>query len=166
MHTNLTAVFEGCNLVYPEMKKRGGGKIIMIGSMASYFGFGISGVYSASKGAIVQYAKSLASAWGEITFKLMPSYQAGLLLRLRHKPEASPEWCRWFFRAPRRGDGASQKTLRELQLSYQVAHRIFLPEPQFLWTVDFLARYLWLIYLTSNVITILSNLRGPEHTSI
>lgn len=64
MHTNLTAVFEGCNLVYPEMKRRGGGKIIMIGSMASNFGFGISSVYAASKGAIVQYAKSLASAWG------------------------------------------------------------------------------------------------------
>ncbi len=65
MHTNLTAVFEGCNLVYPEMKRRGGGKIIMIGSMASNFGFGISAVYAASKGAIVQYAKSLASAWGK-----------------------------------------------------------------------------------------------------
>jgi 2-deoxy-D-gluconate 3-dehydrogenase len=46
------------------MKKRGGGKIITIGSMTSIFGFGITSAYSATKGAVVQLAKSLAVAWG------------------------------------------------------------------------------------------------------
>ena len=64
LDTNLTAVFECCQAVYPEMKKRGGGKIITIGSMTSIFGFGITSAYAATKGAVVQLAKSLAVAWG------------------------------------------------------------------------------------------------------
>jgi 2-deoxy-D-gluconate 3-dehydrogenase len=61
---NVTSVMECAQAVYPEMKKRGGGKIITIGSMTSIFGFGISAAYSASKGAVVQLSKSLAAAWG------------------------------------------------------------------------------------------------------
>jgi 2-deoxy-D-gluconate 3-dehydrogenase len=64
LRTNLAAVFDCTQLVYPSMKSRGGGKIILIGSMTSIFGFGISPIYSASKGAIVSLAKSLATAWG------------------------------------------------------------------------------------------------------
>jgi 2-deoxy-D-gluconate 3-dehydrogenase len=63
--TNISSPFECAQAVYEEMKRRGGGKIITIGSMTSIFGFGISPAYSASKGAIVQLTKSLASAWGE-----------------------------------------------------------------------------------------------------
>jgi 2-deoxy-D-gluconate 3-dehydrogenase len=63
--TNITSPFECAQAVYEEMKRRGGGKIVTIGSMTSVFGFGISPAYSASKGAIVQLTKSLASAWGE-----------------------------------------------------------------------------------------------------
>jgi len=62
---NISSPFECAQAVYDEMKRRGGGKIITIGSMTSIFGFGISPAYSASKGAIVQLTKSLASAWGE-----------------------------------------------------------------------------------------------------
>ncbi len=61
---NVTSVLECAQAVYPQMKKRGGGKIITIGSMTSIFGFGISGAYAASKGAVVQLSKSLAAAWG------------------------------------------------------------------------------------------------------
>lgn len=62
--SNITAPFECSQAVYEEMKKRGGGKIITIGSVTSVFGFGISPAYSASKGAVVQLTKSLAAAWG------------------------------------------------------------------------------------------------------
>lgn len=61
---NLKAVFKCAQLVYPEMKKRGGGKIILIGSLTSIQGFGLAPIYSATKGAVVQLGKSLAAAWG------------------------------------------------------------------------------------------------------
>jgi len=63
--TNLTSVFECCQAVYPEMKRRGGGKIVTIGSMTSIFGFDVGPVYAATKGAVVQLTKSLAAAWAK-----------------------------------------------------------------------------------------------------
>ena len=63
--TNLTSVFECCQAAYPEMQRRGGGKIVTIGSMTSIFGFGVGPIYAASKGAVVQLTKSLASAWAK-----------------------------------------------------------------------------------------------------
>jgi len=65
MDGNITSVFNCVQAIYPEMKRRGGGKIVTIGSLTSIFGFGISPVYAAAKGAVVQYSKSLASAWGK-----------------------------------------------------------------------------------------------------
>jgi 2-deoxy-D-gluconate 3-dehydrogenase len=61
--TNLTSVFQCCQAVFPEMKRRGGGKIITIGSMASIFGFNVAPAYAATKGGVVQLTRSLASAW-------------------------------------------------------------------------------------------------------
>lgn len=61
---NLKAVFTCAQMVYPEMKKRGGGKIILIGSLTSIQGVGFAPIYSATKGAVVQLGKSLAAAWG------------------------------------------------------------------------------------------------------
>jgi 2-deoxy-D-gluconate 3-dehydrogenase len=65
MDTNLTSVFACCQAVYPEMQRRGGGKIVTIGSMTSLFGFDVGPVYAASKGAVVQLTKSLAAAWAK-----------------------------------------------------------------------------------------------------
>jgi 2-deoxy-D-gluconate 3-dehydrogenase len=61
---NLKAVFMCTQLIYPELKKRGGGKIILIGSLTSVQGLGVAPIYSATKGAVVQLGKSLAAAWG------------------------------------------------------------------------------------------------------
>lgn len=61
--TNLTSVFVCCQAAYPEMKKRGGGKLLTIGSMASIFGFNVAAIYAATKGGVVQLTRSLASAW-------------------------------------------------------------------------------------------------------
>jgi 2-deoxy-D-gluconate 3-dehydrogenase len=63
INTNLTSAFACCQAVFPEMQKRGGGKIVTIGSMASIFGFDVATVYAATKGAMVQMTRSLASAW-------------------------------------------------------------------------------------------------------
>ena len=61
--TNLDSVFGGCQAVYPAMKRRGGGKIVTIGSMLSIFGLPLSVAYGASKGGVMQMTKGLASAW-------------------------------------------------------------------------------------------------------
>jgi 2-deoxy-D-gluconate 3-dehydrogenase len=63
--TNLTGVFACCQAVYPELKRRGGGKILTIGSMASIFGFDVASVYAATKGGVVQLTRSLAAAWAK-----------------------------------------------------------------------------------------------------
>jgi 2-deoxy-D-gluconate 3-dehydrogenase len=61
--TNLTGVFACCHAVYPQMKARGGGKIVTIGSMTSIFGLDMAAPYTATKGGVMQLTKSLASAW-------------------------------------------------------------------------------------------------------
>ncbi len=61
--TNLTSAFHCSRAAYPEMKKSGGGKIINIGSMMSIFGTPWAGPYAASKGGVVQFSRSLATAW-------------------------------------------------------------------------------------------------------
>jgi 2-deoxy-D-gluconate 3-dehydrogenase len=63
--TNLTSVFQCCQAAYPEMQRRGSGKIVTIGSMTSIFGFDVGPVYAATKGAVVQLTKSLAAAWAK-----------------------------------------------------------------------------------------------------
>jgi len=65
VNTNLTSVFACCQAVYPEMQRRGGGKIVTIGSMTSLFGFDVASIYAATKGGVVQLTQSLAMAWAK-----------------------------------------------------------------------------------------------------
>jgi 2-deoxy-D-gluconate 3-dehydrogenase len=61
--TNLTAPFVLCQAVYPHFLKQGGGKIINIGSIASFQSSPVGVAYSPSKGGILQLTKALAVAW-------------------------------------------------------------------------------------------------------
>ena len=65
MNTNMTSAFLCCQAAHPEMVKSGGGKIINIGSMMTLFGAPHAAPYAASKGAIVQYTRSIATAWAK-----------------------------------------------------------------------------------------------------
>jgi 2-deoxy-D-gluconate 3-dehydrogenase len=65
METNLTSAFFCSQAAYPHMVRAGGGKIINTGSMMSVFASSYAAPYAASKGAIVQLAKSLAVAWAK-----------------------------------------------------------------------------------------------------
>jgi 2-dehydro-3-deoxy-D-gluconate 5-dehydrogenase len=65
LDTNLTGPLVCCQAAYPIMKEGGGGKIVNIGSMMSLFGAAYAAAYSASKGAIVQLTRSLATAWAK-----------------------------------------------------------------------------------------------------
>ncbi len=62
---NLTSTFLCCRAAYPLMLKAGAGKIINIGSMLSIFGAPFAPAYGASKGGIVQFTRSIATAWAK-----------------------------------------------------------------------------------------------------
>lgn len=65
LETNLSSAWFSCLAAYPELKKRGGGKIVTIGSMMSIFGASFSAPYAVSKGGIVQMSRALATAWAK-----------------------------------------------------------------------------------------------------
>ncbi|WP_048440804.1 SDR family NAD(P)-dependent oxidoreductase [Caenimonas sp. SL110] len=63
MDTNLTSAFICSRAAHAPMKSAGGGKVINIGSMLSIFGAPYAPAYGASKGAVVQFTRSIATAW-------------------------------------------------------------------------------------------------------
>ena len=65
LDTNLTGAFLCSKSAYPHLVEAGGGKIINIGSMLSIFGLPLSAAYGASKGGLVQMARSFAAAWAK-----------------------------------------------------------------------------------------------------
>ena len=62
--TNLHAVFYLCRAGIPEMQKRGGGSIVINGSIAAMKAFPNHPAYCASKGALVPLVKQLALDYG------------------------------------------------------------------------------------------------------
>ena len=63
MDVNLKGTFLCARAAYPHMVEAGGGSIVNIGSMTSIFGMDWVSSYSASKGGVVQFTRSLAIAW-------------------------------------------------------------------------------------------------------
>jgi 2-deoxy-D-gluconate 3-dehydrogenase len=65
MDVNMTTAFLCSRAAHPLMVQAGAGKMINIGSILSIFGAPYGSAYSASKGAIVQFTKSVALAWAK-----------------------------------------------------------------------------------------------------
>lgn len=63
LSANLDSAFLTAKAAYPALKKSGRGKVITTGSMTSLFGAAFAPAYSASKGGIVQFTRSIAAAW-------------------------------------------------------------------------------------------------------
>lgn len=63
VNVNLTATFSLCQLAAREMLKSGGGKIINIASLLSFFGGYTVPAYAASKGGVAQLTKAFANEW-------------------------------------------------------------------------------------------------------
>ena len=60
---NLTAVFSLCQMAAQEFIRQGGGKIINIASMISFFGGYTIPAYAASKGGVAQLTKAFSNEW-------------------------------------------------------------------------------------------------------
>src|SRR3712207_1296040 len=61
--TNLTSAMLASRAAHPHLKRGGRGRVINNGSMLSIFGLPFHVAYAASKGGVVQFTKSLATAW-------------------------------------------------------------------------------------------------------
>jgi len=95
---DLTGVFICAQAAYPWMRKAGGGKIINIGSMTSFFGGGWASVYAASKGGVVQLTKSLAMAWAKDNIQVNAVLPGWILTELTapiavNEPERHAQIC-------------------------------------------------------------------------
>ena len=79
MNVNLRAVFILCQLAGRNMLANGGGKIINLASMLSYFGGYTVPAYAAAKGGVAQLTKALANEWaskGICVNAIAPGYMA------------------------------------------------------------------------------------------
>jgi NAD(P)-dependent dehydrogenase (short-subunit alcohol dehydrogenase family) len=64
MGANVKSVLWLCNLVLPGMADRGGGAVVIVGSIAGLRGTGVLGAYGMSKAADFALARNLAVEWG------------------------------------------------------------------------------------------------------
>jgi NAD(P)-dependent dehydrogenase (short-subunit alcohol dehydrogenase family) len=65
MHNNVRSSLQLAAMVLPEMAERGGGSMIIIGSVAGLRGSPNIGTYGISKAADFQLARNLAQEWGQ-----------------------------------------------------------------------------------------------------
>lgn len=76
---NLRAVFQLCQLAGRKMLAQGGGKIINMASMLSFFGGFTVPAYAASKGGVAQLTKALSNEWAGKNIQvnaIAPGYMA------------------------------------------------------------------------------------------
>lgn len=64
IETNVTGAFN-CARAGGAVMAEHGGSMVLFGSLASHFGMNVATAYAASKGAVVQLAKSLAVEWAD-----------------------------------------------------------------------------------------------------
>lgn len=79
LDVNLNAVFRMCQLAGRHMLANGGGKIINIASMLSFFGGYTVPAYAAAKGGVAQLTKALSNEWagrGICVNAIAPGYMA------------------------------------------------------------------------------------------
>ena len=65
MNNTVKSAFWLANMVLPDMAERRDGAVIMISSIAAYFGNRKLGMYAISKAAEIQLVRNLAVEWGE-----------------------------------------------------------------------------------------------------
>lgn len=79
IEVNLTSVFDMCQMAGKVMIAQGGGKIINVASMLTFFGGYTVPAYAASKGGVGQLTKALSNEWASRNIQvnaLAPGYMA------------------------------------------------------------------------------------------
>ena len=79
LNVNLRAVFKLCQLAGRNMIPNGGGKIVNLASMLSYFGGSTVPAYAAAKGGVAQLTKALSNDWAKYNINvnaIAPGYMA------------------------------------------------------------------------------------------
>jgi NAD(P)-dependent dehydrogenase (short-subunit alcohol dehydrogenase family) len=64
MHNNVLSSNWLCSMVYPDMKARKNGAIVLVSSVGGLHGSSVIGAYNISKAADMQLARNLAVEWG------------------------------------------------------------------------------------------------------
>ncbi len=95
LNVNLTAVFRLCQLAGRVMLEQGGGKIINLASMLSFFGGYTVPAYAAAKGGVAQLTKALSNEWAIRNIQvnaIAPGYMAtDMNTRLMEDPGRNQE---------------------------------------------------------------------------
>jgi NAD(P)-dependent dehydrogenase (short-subunit alcohol dehydrogenase family) len=61
---NVRGVWNGCHAALPHLKEQGSGNIVNVGSLASRYGLPKQGVYSLTKGAVLNFTRAVAAEAG------------------------------------------------------------------------------------------------------
>jgi enoyl-CoA hydratase/carnithine racemase/NAD(P)-dependent dehydrogenase (short-subunit alcohol dehydrogenase family) len=100
---NVEGVVNGILALVPGMKTRGGGSIVVMGSLAAFVGFGADPFYAATKATLVNLARSLAEPLGsvgvrinavcpgEVATGMLPPDRADILAAAGHRPLRADE---------------------------------------------------------------------------
>ncbi len=95
LNVNLSAVFRLCQLAGRVMLEQGGGKIINLASMLSFFGGYTVPAYAAAKGGVAQLTKALSNEWAIRNIQvnaIAPGYMAtDMNTRLMEDPGRNQE---------------------------------------------------------------------------
>ncbi|MGC9951448.1 MAG: SDR family oxidoreductase [Bryobacteraceae bacterium] len=107
MRTNLHGIVELTQQIGARMIQRGaGGKIVMIGSIASLLGLPYMSIYAMTKGALGQLTKALAAEWGRYNIQvncIAPGFIVTDLNRRMWEPARMREWLKGAQANPRLG---------------------------------------------------------------
>jgi NAD(P)-dependent dehydrogenase (short-subunit alcohol dehydrogenase family) len=109
MQVNLLAPLRLCQLVFPDMKERGGGSIVNVGSIAGVVGIGRlpQASYAASKGGLHALTRELATQWGRYGIRintLVPGMFRSELTAEVYENEKLSEWVSRNTVLPRHSD--------------------------------------------------------------
>jgi NAD(P)-dependent dehydrogenase (short-subunit alcohol dehydrogenase family) len=103
---NLRSVFFLSQAVHPLMKRRGGGKIIHIGSMNIFYGLDTVSVYGMTKGGVAQLTKVMAVEWAEDNIQVNCITPGFFYTPLTKQLWGDEEKAKWFkYRIPARRPG-------------------------------------------------------------
>ena len=64
LDVNVRGVWNGCHAALPHLKEQGSGNIVNVGSLASRYGLPKQGVYSLTKGAVLNFTRAVAAEAG------------------------------------------------------------------------------------------------------